>query len=103
MPDLGDTKIFFLNVDNSLIRSACISQYEKSGSRKLSCRYPSWWFEGRVDSDIRVRADDSECMRTDAEHVLDGVNEEEAARGGYNLWFRVSESVATSWVSGFGV
>ena len=30
--------------------------------------------------------DDSECMRTDAEHVLDGVNEEETACGGYTLW-----------------
>ena len=29
-----------------------------------------------------MRADDSECMRTDAELVLDGVNEEEAACGG---------------------
>ena len=32
-----------------------------------------------------MRADDFECMRTEPEHVLDGVNEEEAACGGYNL------------------
>jgi hypothetical protein len=32
-----------------------------------------------------VRADDFECMRTEPELVLDGVNEEEAACGVYNL------------------